>query len=108
MPARTQESFKNVSEHGRGRLVPGKRQAGDRARGRGRPRPFLAATSPEPIARFSKLDENAGICILAASPDAEPTVPLRLGIFMRHGVPMTHRRDGPLRAPGFTLIELLV
>src|SRR5262245_61678208 len=108
MPTRAQDAFENVSEQGRGRLVPETGQAVDRARGRGRPRPILDGAPARTDLPISKLDENPGICILAASPDAEPTAPLRLGIFMRHGVPMTHRRDGPLGAPGFTLIELLV
>src|SRR6266542_5051601 len=37
----TEGAFKKVSEHGRGRLVPEKREVGDKTRGRGRLRPIL-------------------------------------------------------------------
>ena len=44
-----QGAFKQESEQGRGRLVPAKRRATDKTRGRGHPRPILERTVPYPM-----------------------------------------------------------
>src|SRR2546426_7988756 len=53
-----QDAFKNASERGRGRLVPAKRRATDKTRGRGSPRPIVERTLREPDnhAMFSRAD----------------------------------------------------
>ncbi len=108
MTTRTQDAFENVSEQGRGRVVPEKEQAVDRTRGRGRPRPMLDGALARSDPAISKLDEHAGICIVMAVPDAESQASRGRGDFVRERVPMDSRHNASVRAWAFTLIELLV
>src|SRR5712691_4384076 len=56
--------FKIVNEQGRGRLVPVKRRATDKTRGRGRSRPILERTVPYPMPKKNYSISRIGFSVI--------------------------------------------